>query len=139
MNDKVSAKWHLMKAGLLKYILIVLVLLTASTFLSITNCNWGWLSRSGGLVILLGVILSLSRLFRVGPQNYNKENEPLVINKQGNRGQFNFTGLQQRINDTTDSFAQVVGFSLVIFGTILASYGDVIMEAIIPISLLGGC
>jgi len=89
-------------------------------------------SRGGGAIILLGVVLGFRRLFRVGPVRNAEEDEPLVIQ----RNQFNVTGMWQRVERITDSYAQAFGLGLIVFGTVLAAFGDEIAELVLPIAFI---
>ena len=80
-------------------------------------------------MVLFGVLLSLRRLFRLGPQDFDEPTEPAVIN--GN--QFNFKHMHQSIQRLTDNFAQTSGVALLALGTVLASYGDIILEYVAPL------
>jgi len=88
--------------------------------------------EGGGAIILLGVVLGFRRLFRVGPVRYAEEDEPLVIQ----RNQFNVTGMWQRVERITDSYAQAFGLGLIVFGTVLAAFGDEIAELVLPIAFI---
>lgn len=79
--------------------------------------------------MLFGVLLSLRRLFRLGPQKYDEPTEPAVVNGT----QFNFKYMHQSIQRLTDNFAQTSGISLMVLGTVLASYGDVILDYSVPL------
>lgn len=131
--EKVSAVAHLKRIRAFRYVVSAVTILGLSFYLSIITKDWGWVSRAGGVITLLGALLALRKLFRVGAQNLYKENEPLVINKKGNVGQLNLDGLSQRVEDLSDAYAQVLGLGIVIFGTILSSYGDKVLEYFSPL------
>lgn len=132
--EKVSAIAHLKRIRAFRYLGSAVIILGISLYLSIITKDWGWLSRAGGVITLLGALLALRKLFRVGVQNLYKENEPLVINKKGKLGQLNLNGLSQRVEDLSDAYAQVLGLGIVIFGTVLSSYGDKVLEYFVPLS-----
>ncbi len=115
-SEKVSAVAHLKRVKALRYAGAAIVILGLSSYISVITNDWGWVSRAGGVVTLLGALLALRKLFRVGAQNLYKENEPLVINKKGNVGQLNLTGMFQRIEDLSDAYAQALGLAIVIIG-----------------------
>lgn len=86
--------------------------------------------------MLFGVLLSLRRLFRLGPQKYDEPTEPAVVNGiqfNSKYTQFNFKYMHQSIQRLTDNFAQTSGISLMVLGTVLASYGDVILDYLVPL------
>jgi hypothetical protein len=131
-QDRVSSRWHIQRAGAVPYSAAVLVILGLFVYLSLHYCSWTWLSRGGGAIILLGVVLGFRRLFRVGPVRNAEEDEPLVIQ----RNQFNVTGMWQRVERITDSYAQAFGLGLIVFGTVLAAFGDEIAELVLPIAFI---
>ena len=132
--EKVSTIAHLKRIRAYRYLGSAVIILGISLYLSIITKDWGWISRAGGVITLLGALLALRKLFRVGAQNLYKENEPLVINKKGNVGQLNLNGLFQRVEDLSDAYAQALGLGVVIFGTVLSSYGDKVLEYFVPLS-----
>jgi hypothetical protein len=85
--------------------------------------------RAGGVIVLFGVLLSLRRLFRLGPQQLDEPTEPAIIN--GN--QFNIAYMHQSIQRHTDNFAQVTGVVLMVLGTVLSSYADVLLDYVAPL------
>jgi hypothetical protein len=131
-NQKVSALWHLRNAGAVPYLGSAVAVVGLSLYLSVSLCTWIWLMRSGGVIILLGVMLGFRRLFRIGAREYPTDDQPLVI---GNR--FNIVGMWQRVERLTDSFAQALGLWLIALGTVLASYGDVILNWLLPLQCAG--
>lgn len=140
MQPQLTARinpWFAFKAsGARSYIAGSVIVLTLSAVLSFYTQSWSWISRAGGVIVLFGVLLSLRRLFRLGPQNYDEPTEPAVVNgTQSNPKyvQFNFKYMHQSIQRLTDSFAQTSGISLMILGTVLASYGDVILDYLVPL------
>ena len=78
---------------------------------------------------MFGVLLSLRRLFRLGPQGLDEPTEALVIN--GN--QLNFKAIHQDIQRAGDNFAQVCGVALMTIGTLLASYSDLFLDWAFPL------
>ncbi len=128
-TDRVSARWHLRNADIVPYTIAGVLIIGLSVYLSLQLCSWTWLSRSGGIVILLGVMLGFRRLFRFGAGNLSKEDQPLVV--RGN--QFNTIGMWQRVERLTDGYALALGLGFIIIGTMLAAYGDEIAELYWPI------
>jgi hypothetical protein len=122
--------WFAFRAsGARGYIAGTVVILGISVALSVYTQSWSWVSKAGGVVVLFGVLLSLRRLFRLGPQNLDEPTEPAVINGR----QFNIKHMHQSIQRLTDNFAQTSGVALVVLGTVLASYGDVILDYLAPL------
>ena len=122
--------WYAFKhSGARRYLVASAVILVLSVALSLQTQSWSWVARSGGILVLFGVLLSLRKLFRLGPQKLDTPIEPLVINKN----QFNINSMYQSINHLTDNFAQAFGVCLMVAGTILASYGDAVLDMLVPL------
>ena len=66
--------------------------------------------------------------FRIGAREHPSEDQPLVVGTQ-----FNPAGMWQRVERLTDSFAQALGLWLIVVGTVLASYGDVLFAWLWPL------
>ena len=132
-DPRVNAWWHLRRAGASPYAGAVVALLALSTFLSFKTCSWIWMSRCGGVVVLFGVLLGFPRLLRMGAQDASQDNAPLIV--RGN--QVNVDAIWQRVQRLTDSYAQALGLVLIVLGTLLAGYGDLVFEWAWP--LARGC
>ena len=107
-------------SGVLRYAVATILVLALSLAIAVSTQDWTWISRSGGVIVLFGVLLSLRRLFRLGPQNFDEPTEPVVIH--GN--QFNMKVIWQDIQRAGDNYAQASGIILMVSGTIIGSYGD---------------
>lgn len=127
-EEKVSrwAHYKLIKAP--RYIALSSFFVTVFILLAVKYQDWGYFSRSGGFVILIGALLGLRKLLRKGARELNSPNEPLVVN----RNEFNMTGMYQRLEDLSDSFAQELGIVLVVIGTLINGFGDIVFGAIFP-------
>ena len=73
---------------------------------------------------------SLRRLFRLGPQRFDEPTEPIVIN--GN--QFNMRAMHQDIQRAGDNYAQISGVALMVAGTLVASYSDLLLDWLFPLA-----
>jgi hypothetical protein len=62
------------------------------------------------------------------PRELEKENEPLVLDG----GRFNTNGMWLSVQDLSDSFARELGLVLVVFGTFVSSFGDVLLNVLWP-------
>lgn len=121
--------WFALKiSGARIYIFSSMVIVSLSLALSMLTSTWSWIPRCGGVLVLFGVLLSLRRLFRLGPQRFDEPTEPIVINNN----QFNIKAMHQDIQRAGDNFAQLSGVGLMITGTLLASYGDLLMDWLFP-------
>ena len=106
--------------GVLRYAGAGILVLAICLVIAVLRQDWSWISRSGEVIVLFGVLLSLRRLFRLGPQNLDEPTEPTVIN--GN--QFNMKVMWQDIQRAGDNYAQACGIILMVSGTLIVSYGD---------------
>lgn len=123
--------WFALKlSGARTYLLASAVIVGLSFALSIFTNTWSWVPRCGGVLVLFGVLLSLRRLFRLGPQRFDEPTEPIIINQN----QFNMKAMHQDIQRAGDNFAQVSGVGLMTIGTVLASYGDLLLDWLLPFS-----
>ena len=121
--------WFALKiSGARIYIFLSIVIVSLSLALSMLTDTWSWVPRCGGVLVLFGVLLSLRRLFRLGPQRFDEQTEPVVINNN----QFNIKAMHQDIQRAGDNFAQLSGVGLMITGTLIASYGDLLMDWFFP-------
>lgn len=131
MNKQASTinPWYALRnSGIIKYACYTLILLSISLLLAISTRKWSWLSSAGGVIVLFGVLLSLRRLFRLGPQAPDNPVEPFVIN--GN--QFNIKAMHQDIQRLIDNYAQKTGVAFMIAGTLLGAYGEVLLTWLFP-------
>jgi hypothetical protein len=110
------------------YIFSSMMIVGLSLALSMLTNTWSWVPRCGGVLVLFGVLLSLRRLFRLGAQRFDEPTEPVVINNN----QFNIKAMHQDIQRAGDNLAQLSGVGLMITGTLLASYGDLLMDWLFP-------
>jgi len=121
--------WFALKlSGARCYLAVSVAVLIVSVVLSLSTKSWSWLPRSGGVLVLFGVLLSLRRLFRLGPQRFDEPAESMVIN--GN--QFNIKAMHQDIQRAGDNYAQVSGVALMVAGTLIASYSDLLLDWLLP-------
>lgn len=128
-SARVSPRFALRISGALRYGTLAVLVVTGSVVLSLVTGRWSWMSRAGGVLVLFGVLLSLRRLFRLGPQNFDEPTETLVIN----RNQLNLRAMHQDIQRAGDNYAQVAGVFFMILGTTLGSYGDLLFQWLVPL------
>jgi hypothetical protein len=121
--------WIALKiSGARSYLIASTAVVSLSLAIGVFTQNWAWVPRCGGVLVLFGVLLSLRRLFRLGPKGFDEPTESLVIN--GN--QLNFKAIHQDIQRAGDNFAQVSGVALMTLGTLLASYSDLLLDWAFP-------
>ena len=129
-GGQVSTWFALRISGVLRYAVAAVLVLALSLAIAVSTQDWTWVSRSGGVIVLFGVLLSLRRLFRLGPQNFDEPTEPVVIN--GN--QFNMKVIWQDIQRAGDNYAQASGIILMVSGILIGSYGDLAAAWLSPLS-----
>lgn len=127
-EEKVSRWVHYKMIKAPRYILLSFIIIIIFTFLAFTNQDWSYFSRSGGFIVLFGALLSIRKLLRKGARELDKPNEPLVINKN----QFNTKGMFQHVQDLSDSFAQELGLIMVVIGTFINGFGDIVLNILFP-------
>ena len=127
-EEKVSrwAHYKIIKAP--RYILLSFIIIITCTFLAFMHQDWSYFSRSGGFIVLFGALLGLRKLLRKGARELDTSNEPLVINKN----QFNTKGMFQRVQDLSDSFSQELGIIMVVIGTFINGFGDIVLNVLFP-------
>lgn len=131
MVEKKASRWahyKIIKAP--RYIAMSFIIIIICTFLAYIHRDWSYFSRSGGFIVLFGALLGLRKLLRKGARELNAPNEPLVINKN----QFNTKGMFQRVHDLSDSFAQELGIIMVVIGTFINGFGDIVLNVLFPFS-----
>jgi len=86
-------------------------------FVSLKTDNWGWFPRSGAVIVIIGAILSFRNVFRLA------KDERIAIRNMNIVEHFTDTELADQ---ERDSFATVIGSILMVFGTVVWAYGDLI-------------
>lgn len=131
---KVSRKAHYKRIKAWRYITPSVILIIFFGWLSILLNDWTVIERSGGLIALLGALLGLRKLLRKGARELETPNEPLWSRPEFNGArQFNPNGMWQEVEDLSDSFAQQLGLILVVIGTLISSFGSLIMQLLFPL------
>ena len=133
---KMTSKTHLgyyKNAGLYRYLIIVLLIVIASVIFSLADKSWEHVSRCGGIITVFGVLLLGRDLTRRGPYHINEPKPPSAV-PTGRRGitQFNINGVFADIAEKTDNYSKHIGIYIVVFGTLLWSYGDFVMQYLLP-------
>lgn len=126
---RINFWWHLRRRRVSGWVVLAVLILAVSAYLSVRACSWGWMMRSGGAVALVGGLLGFPRLLRLGPHKATRADAPLVVGNQ-----FSIEGLHQSVDALTDSYAQTLGVGLVVLGTVLACYGDLAFELVWPLT-----
>ena len=123
--------WFALKiSGARTYLITSVTVICISILICVFTQNWTWVPRCGGVLVLFGVLLSLRRLFRLGPQKFDEPTEATFIN--GN--QLNIPVIHQDIQRAGDNVAQLFGVGLMTIGTFLASYSDLFLDWVFPLT-----
>lgn len=98
------------------------VVLVASTLVSYFTCQWHWFGRSGAIVTMVGVLLSVRPLVRMGFTEWLRSQS--VIN-----GGHAAPTPQEREEDRQrklDATATQIGVAMAFAGTLIWAYGDLV-------------
>jgi len=79
--------------------------------------NWKWFSRSGSVLIIIGSILAFRSTIRLTSEERERRRNMTIIET--------FTPLE-KADQEKDSFAIIIGTILMILGTLIWAYGDLI-------------
>ena len=108
----------------IKAYLIALLTLALGIMLSMKKNDWSWLSRSGSLIVINGIILTSHQII---------EHMQILKQRQINFGsQFNRDWAQQHKKQIVQSDDEVTwklekyGLYMLIFGTVVWGFGDLI-------------
>ena len=93
-----------------------------SVFLSVTTSEWHWFQRSGAVVVGVGVLLSTRRLVRLGTAGLYRDETTIDGGHAVPTGAELAADRQRR----ADISAMYLGFSMVVFGTVIWAYGDLL-------------
>jgi len=115
-------------AGIVRLSVLLFMLLCLALLLSWYSKSWEHVSRVGGIITIIGLLQTVRRLGRLGPVGATKPKPPMVINNN----EFNMEHVYASMEETTDNYAQILGIYVVVLGTILWSYGDFILERLLP-------
>jgi len=132
MNFKSHFNYY-KRAGLYKYTIVISLIITTSIILSNVFESWEHISRCGGIITVFGACLLSRDLIRKGPYNLSKPKEPISKSiPNSNLNLVNMAGISDVIEEVQDNYAKYIGFYILVLGTILWSYGDWILNCILP-------
>ena len=86
-------------------------------FISREYGNWGWFSRSGSVLIMIGSILAFRSTLRLTSEERKKRRNMTIIQT--------FTPLE-KMDQEKDSLAVIIGAALMISGTLIWAYADLL-------------
>jgi drug/metabolite transporter (DMT)-like permease len=101
---------------------IGLMSVTISLALSAYSGDWLRFSSAGAIMTICGVILTIRAIIRLGPKKWKKEQNII------DGGSFvpNAEEIEANRQSDLDNTASLIGFVLVILGTIIWGYGDLV-------------
>lgn len=115
-----------------KYLYSIIILLLIVGFMLAIYCNDpSQFSRVGGFIIGIGVWMSFRYTLREGINKYKNasDSQPMCGDKK-NGYTFNSTYFNNIAYSIGDAKLQLHGFIIVIIGSIISSYGDLILKVV---------
>jgi hypothetical protein len=109
------------------YILSAIILLL-SLYLSVLSRNWQWFSRSGSLIVILGIYLTSSQII----ENSHRLGQRRFVQKDGNFQRDWAGDKHEKIRHTKHHNEEETwvmgkcGFNLLIIGTLIWGFGDLV-------------
>ena len=110
---------------LVAFAAVVSLSLAVSAFMQ----SWVWVLRSGGVLVLFGVLLSFRRLLRLVPQGFGESTSACVFGGK----QLYAKAILQNIQRAGDSLAQVSSVASMTLGTLLISFSDRMLDWAFPL------
>ena len=96
---------------------VALIWLALAIFVSIRTKDWSWFSRSGAILCIIGAVLSCRSVIRLTPQ------ERIQIRNMNIVEVFSES---EKAEQERDSSAVTIGVVLLVSGTIIWAYGDLL-------------
>jgi hypothetical protein len=114
MNKLLSNVWLLVGVAVLVVVISVLE--------SYTTGKWHWFGRSGAIITMAGVILNMRPLVRMGLTEWLRSQQVI------DGGHFDPTPeeIEEERQTTQDAIASNIGLYMVLVGTVIWAYGDLI-------------
>jgi hypothetical protein len=115
------------KRNTLKAYSIATVILLAGCLISVRADDWSWFSRCGSLVVVIGIILTSSqildhiRLLKLRELNLSGE-----LNRDWASEERKQALLESRFNEETTWTNERSGFLMLIAGTLIWGFGDLV-------------
>lgn len=107
-----SSRWFL--------IIVTTVALMLGVFISIENKDWSWINRFGGVVIVTGLLFTMSPLFANGI--YKSQSSAATLAGLHSDG----TPLTTNSEDRRVGNNVALGIMITIFGTLINAFGDLV-------------
>jgi hypothetical protein len=101
---------------------IALAAVVVSVIASYVTCKWHWFGRSGAVITMAGVILSVRPLIRMGFAEWLKAQSIIDL------GQIEPTPeeIEEQRQSKLDAKASNIGVDMALVGTLIWAYGDLI-------------
>jgi hypothetical protein len=114
MRKHLSNRWVLVG--------VAAVALVASALISYLTSKWHWFGRSGAIVTLLGVLLSVRPLVRMGLIEWVKEQSVI----DGGHVPPTPEEVEEKRQTKLGATATQIGAAMAVVGTLIWAYGDLI-------------
>ena len=88
-----------------------------SIYLSVRTKDWSWFSRSGAILCIIGAVLSCRSVLRLTPQERIRIRNMNIVEVFSE---------SEKAEQERDSSAVIIGVSLLVSGTIIWAYGDLL-------------
>jgi hypothetical protein len=110
------------------------VVFSLALYGSFNRQDWQLIGRGGNLMILAGVLMSLRRVLRLRDEANNEKMQPWTLPVESNTRarQLNFGRINQEVFAIGDTRIQLTGFIVIVVGTLVASYGDLLLDWLLP-------
>lgn len=98
------------------------VVLVVSTVASYLTCKWHWFGRSGAIVTVAGVLLSVRPLVRMGLTEWVRSQSVI----DGGQDPPTPEEVEEDRQTKLDATATQIGAAMAVIGTLIWAYGDLI-------------
>jgi hypothetical protein len=116
------AKMKMLLSNIYLVTAIGLMSVTISLSLSAYSGDWLLFSRAGAIMTICGLILTIRPIIRLGPKLWIEEQKTI----DGGSFEPNSVEIEANRQSDLDNTASLIGFVLIILGTIIWGYGDLV-------------
>ena len=96
-----------------------------SAIASAASHEWTWFGRSGAIVTMCGMLLSVRRLIRYGPDEMARSESAICGGRYGD-AEYEQVALVEARQRLRDHRATMIGVYLLLWGSIVWGYGDLV-------------
>jgi len=115
-------------------LLLAVSIFVVSVYADLGKHSWCWCQRSGSLIVLIGAVMGYRSVFRRGFKGVGGENTQFMVGtlkSYDNNENTMKVGLSEKDRDALaqdfwDKAAGYIGIILMIYGTLLWGYGDLL-------------